>query len=70
MRKKTWIIAADSSRARIFEAIEPEQHLREIEDLANPEGRANNRELKSDAQGRYYGHGNRPATHKIGRAHV
>ena len=64
-----WIVAADASRARIFETSNVAEYLLEIEDLINPEGRANNRELTSDAQGRYYGAGNRPranaATPKI-----
>jgi protein required for attachment to host cells len=49
----TWIMAADSSRARIFEIADPEHRLREIEKFSHPEGRANNRELISDADGRF-----------------
>ena len=49
----TWIMAADSSRARIFEIADPERRLREIGEFNHPEGRANNRELISDADGRF-----------------
>jgi protein required for attachment to host cells len=56
---KKWIVVADSSRARLFEVADKEKHLREIEDMVNPEGRATNRELESDAAGRYHGGGER-----------
>ena len=48
----TWIIAADSSRARILQVTDRHGHLEEIEDLLNPEGRAHDRELISDAHAR------------------
>lgn len=51
----TWILTADSSRARIFEEIDDEHHLMEIEDFANPAGHAADLELTSDQQGRFYG---------------
>lgn len=35
----TWVIAADSGRARIFQMQEPDLHLEEIEDMVNPAGR-------------------------------
>lgn len=59
----TWIVAADSSRARVFEIVEPERHLHEIEKFTNPQGRATSRELNSDAQGRYYAQGGGPRAH-------
>ncbi|MGZ8290130.1 MAG: host attachment protein [Telluria sp.] len=49
----TWVIAADSSRARIFEMEKDNQHLREIEDMVNPEGRQDGREIQTDAAGRF-----------------
>jgi protein required for attachment to host cells len=49
----TWIMAADSSRARVFEIAEPDRRLREVQEFTHPEGRANNRELISDANGRF-----------------
>src|SRR6266853_1946887 len=38
MTTTTWIIAADSSRARILQVTDRKPHLDEIEDLLNPEG--------------------------------
>jgi protein required for attachment to host cells len=58
----TWIIVADSSRGRIFEVL-PTQQLHEIEDFLHPEGRRSTRELKTDAEGRYFAQGNRFQTH-------
>lgn len=45
----TWILAADGYRARIFEEIDEEHHLMEIEDLANPAGKAQGREVLTGA---------------------
>lgn len=53
----TWIIAADSSRARILQVTDRAKQLDEIDDLQNPEGRAHDRELISDAHPRFSGHG-------------
>jgi protein required for attachment to host cells len=52
--KTTWVIVADASRARIFEASNTERALHEIETFMHPEGRAQNRELKTDGAGRYF----------------
>jgi protein required for attachment to host cells len=41
----TWILAADSSRARIFQELDDEHHLQEIEDFANPAGHALKQEI-------------------------
>jgi protein required for attachment to host cells len=59
----TWIVAADSSRARIFEMQGLQDPVREIEDFANPAGREQDRELSSDARGRYYGKGEGQQAH-------
>jgi protein required for attachment to host cells len=48
----TWVIAADSNRARIFEMAEGNK-LREIEDMYNPEGRQSTGEQVSDAEGSF-----------------
>jgi protein required for attachment to host cells len=48
----TWVIAADSSRARIFELSSGDK-LQEIEDMINPEGRQQDREVQTDADGRF-----------------
>lgn len=53
MPTTTWIVAADSSRARLFEITEPDRRLRTVEEFDHPKGRANNRELVSDADGRF-----------------
>ena len=58
-----WILVADSSRAKIFETFGPADLAREIEEFEHPEGRAHNRDLRSDAQGRYYGKGERQQGH-------
>jgi len=51
----TWIIAADSSRARVLQVTDREKRLDEIDDLLNPEGRAHDRELIADAHARFHG---------------
>lgn len=49
---RTWVVVADSSRARILEIPPRSREIREIEDFVNPHGRAQSRELVSDADGR------------------
>ncbi len=49
--KLTWILVADSSRARIFTA-EKSSSINEIEDLAHPEGRLHEQDLTSDLPGK------------------
>lgn len=51
----TWVIAADSNRARIFEMSDEDLRFEEIEDLLNPEGRQDEREVRVDAKGRFFG---------------
>ena len=41
----TWVLAADSARARIFEWSASDGHLHEVEDMLNPDGRAMEREI-------------------------
>ncbi|RJG00835.1 host attachment protein [Noviherbaspirillum sedimenti] len=41
----TWILAADSSRVRIFQELDAEHHLQEVQDFANPAGHAKGEEL-------------------------
>jgi protein required for attachment to host cells len=59
----TWILAADKSRARIFETHGAQDHLREIEDFVNPAGRAHEDEIRSDNLGRFYGKGEQSQAH-------
>jgi protein required for attachment to host cells len=59
----TWILSANSSRARLFE-VEPHSDTpREVADFVNPAARAHERDLRSDASGRYYGKGERQQGH-------
>ena len=55
--KTTWIIAADSSRARILQVMDRDGRLAEVEDFVNPEGRAHDRDLLEDGHPRWSGHG-------------
>lgn len=50
--EQTWVVVAESSRARIFALAGLQSPLREVEDLVNPEGRAHERDLISDRPGR------------------
>ena len=52
----TWIIAADSSRARFLQ-VAGRERLVEVEDMLNPGGRMDDSELTTDAQPRLSGHG-------------
>lgn len=53
----TWVLAADASRARIFEISEADGHLHEIEDMVNPAGRELNQEINAEPKDRFYGRG-------------
>ncbi|HZV98668.1 MAG TPA: host attachment protein [Methylophilaceae bacterium] len=55
--QSTWIVVADSSRARIFEMQQPKGPLSEIEGFVNPAGRADEEELRTDGGGRFFGKG-------------
>jgi len=50
--KLTWILIADSTRARIFTADTPTSPLEEIEEFTHTEGRLHDREITSDLPGR------------------
>jgi protein required for attachment to host cells len=52
----TWIVAADSSRARVLQ-VAGRERLVEVEDMINPGGRMDGRELTTDAHPRFSGHG-------------
>jgi protein required for attachment to host cells len=45
---KTWIVAADTSRARIFVSDTPASELQEIQTLSHPEARLHEGDLISD----------------------
>lgn len=52
--EKTWVVVADSSHARIFQVRDAQHSLEEIEDMANPLGRADNRQFQSDANAQFF----------------
>ena len=56
------VVVADGNRARIF-ALQGRGELSELEDLVNPEARQDERELRTDADGRFYGKGERSEGH-------
>lgn len=56
MATTTWIVAADESRARVLQVADRE-HLVEIDSMQNPDARRPDRELRSDAEPRFSGHG-------------
>jgi len=55
--KKIWILAADASRARIYQLHTADKTPEQIEEFDNPQGRAHNRDLVTDGNGRYFGKG-------------
>jgi protein required for attachment to host cells len=63
----TWIVSGDSSRARVLQ-VTGRNRLAEIQDFLNPKGRADDRELITDAHPRFSGHGGvgRPGTRSTG----
>lgn len=59
----TWILAADGTRARIFETFDGKE-VHELQDMLNPHGRDAERDINTDAQGRWTGGGqSRQAAH-------
>ena len=67
MATTMWVIAADASRARIFERAPQTSRLEEIEDVPHPEGSLQNREIDTDGHGRFYGKGERHQGHTAER---
>lgn len=61
-----WVLVADSARARLFEQLPGEKELREIADFPNPDGRAHDRELTTDARTRLYDKGHTGESHSTG----
>jgi protein required for attachment to host cells len=64
----TWIVAADSSRARVLQVADREEKLLEVHDLVNPQARLQNRDLQTDGEPRFNGHGGvgKPGTASTG----
>ena len=57
MATTTWIIAADASRARILQVMDRDGRLDEVEDFVNPSARLHERDMTTDAEPRFNGHG-------------
>jgi protein required for attachment to host cells len=57
MATTTWIIAADASRARILQVMDRDGRLAEVEDFVNPSARLHERDMTTDAEPRFNGHG-------------
>jgi protein required for attachment to host cells len=53
----TWIVAADASRARILQRTGRSQPLVEVQTLSHPTGRMHERDLQTDGEPRFNGHG-------------
>jgi protein required for attachment to host cells len=53
--KSTFILAADSTRARLFTTTSSSSPLHEIETLSNPEGRLHEHDITSDLPGKVNG---------------
>ncbi len=62
---KTWVVVADTSRARIFSAETPASQLQETETLTHPAARLHPGDLVSDRQGRDRNSGN--GSHNMGK---
>jgi len=52
--KSTWIVVAESARARVFTMSGIGGKLQEVVDLSHPESRLHSRELSSDSPGRSF----------------
>lgn len=61
----TWILAADGTRARIFESLDGKE-VHELDDLMNAHGRDQSQDINTDRDGRWHGGdqaGNRQSGH-------
>lgn len=63
---RTWVLVAESSRARIFSTTGPRAGLDEIRGLTQPEARLKERDLVSDSPGRSFDSGG-AGRHAMGR---
>ena len=59
----TWLLVANRTRARILEITSVRDQPIERVAFANPAGRAHERDLDSDAAGRFCGKGEREQAH-------
>jgi protein required for attachment to host cells len=51
---KTWVVVAESSRARLFSVVNRVSPLSEVEDFCHVEGRAKDQDMDSDRPGRAF----------------
>lgn len=54
---KTWILVAESSRAKIYKTDNRNDPLQELEDLVHPQGRQHEKDMSSDLPGSNKGGG-------------
>jgi len=66
--KETWIVVADSARARFFSTDSPRGALRDVACLVHTESREHERDLASDKAGRMAG-GHGEGAHGVGDEH-
>ncbi len=52
--KKTWVVAAESSRARVFQAENRVKPMKELEGMAHPKARAKVLDINADDAGKTY----------------
>lgn len=58
----TWIVVGDNTRTRIFEMHQAEE-LTEIEDFVNTSDQLQDKDLRTDGKGRFFGKGERQQGH-------
>jgi protein required for attachment to host cells len=61
--KPTWLLVANRSRARLFEVPRDGAEPVEVADFVHPAGRAHERDLVTEGQGRFHGRGEREQAH-------
>ena len=68
--RTTWIVAADSARARIFEVEGVDTNFHELRDFVNEAGRERDQDLLSDAKSLFHDKGGRTQAPHTGEPHV
>src|SRR6266545_8352569 len=63
--KRTWLLVANRARARLFEVPREGDEPVEIADFVHPQGRAHERDLVTEGQGRYFGRGEQQQAHTV-----
>jgi len=65
----TCVVVAESSRARVFEMINPRTPMKELKDMVHPQSRVHEQKLTSDRPGRTfdrYGQGHHSMEQQVG----